>query len=299
MRFMPDARWTISRPALAPLAGLALLLAPSASWAVLLADASSIVSLACVSVIEPIDPIAAPVDYSCDRLWFAPGNQSGPSRASASTGFGDPLTVSVHAECADAPFQISTNAASRIKSQLAVAQIATPPAHVDFVPVSMSTAGNVTVSPLAGLLAAGGTYVSSTESLIFTNADVFAHTMRTNSPSFVLSDDYDIVQTLDLRPDHVYFVNVSAGCNFSLAGTWACDGHATATFHLDQAAFDARMGGNSFDLSQFFVVQRSPNLAPEPGPALLGLAAVGAVRLCATRSRLRAAGSRAVRHARS
>ena len=148
------------------------------------------------------------------------------------------------------------------KSQLAVAQIATPPVHVNGVPVSMSTAGNVAVSPLPGLLAAGGTYVSSTESPIFTNADVFAHTMRTNSPSFVLSDDYDIVQTLDLAPDHVYFVNVYAGCNFSLKGTWACDGHATTSFHLDPAKFDEQMGGNSFELSQYFAVPESPNLVP-------------------------------------
>jgi len=277
---MPTARWALPIPALAWLAGLALLLWTGASRAVLLGDASSITSLMCVSVIEPITPIAAPVDYSCDRLWFAPVNQSGPSRAFASTGFGDPLTVSVHTECTDAPHEVSTSASSRIKSQLAVAQFATPPLNVSVVPVSMSTAGNVAVSPLAGLLAAGGTYVSSTESTIFTSADVFAHTMRTTSPS-VLADDYDIVQTLDLSPDHVYFVNVYAGCNFSLKGTWACDGHATASFHLDQAKFDERMGGNSFELAQYFAVQQSPNLVPEPAAALLRLSALGALAGCA------------------
>lgn len=273
----PSVRRGLPIPALA---GLAMLLHASAAPAVLLADASSITSLLCVSVMEPIGPIAAPVDYSCDRLWFASGDRSGPSRAFASTGFGDPLMVSVHTECTDAPFQISTSASSRIKYQLAVAQIATPPAIVSFVPVTLSTAGRVAVSPLAGLLAAGGTYVSSTESTIFTSADVFAHTMRTTSPA-VEVDDYDIVQTIDLQPDQVYFANVYVGCNFSLAGSWACDGQASVGFQLDQAAFDVRMGGNSFDLSQYFVLQRSPNLVPEPAPVSLALCALGALAGCA------------------
>ena len=267
---MPSAPRAFPIPALAWLTGLALLLGTSASRAIVLGDASSITSLMCVSVMEPLAPIAEPVSYSCDRLWVS-GENSGPSRAWASTGFGTPLEVSVRTECVDAPFPISTSAASRIKAQLAVAQLATPPLHVNDVPVLMSTAGRVVVSEF-GLLAGGGTYVSSTESTVFTNADVFAHTMRTNSPQ-AFEDDYDIVQTLDLSPDHVYFVNVYAGCNFTLKGTWACDGQASVSFQLDQAAFDARMGGNSFELSQYFAVQQSPNVVPESDAALLGLSA--------------------------
>ncbi len=284
---MISTRWALPISALAWPACFALLLGTGAARAVLLSDATSITSLMCVSVMEPIDPIAAPVDYSCDRLWFYPiGNLSGASRADASTGFGDPLTVSVHAENSDSPQPISTNAASRIKFQLAVAQLATPPVNVNAVPVSISTAGTVTVAPLAGLVAGGGTFVSSTENNPFSNADVFAHTMRTNSP-FALTDGYDIVQTIDLTPDHVYFGNVHAGCNFTLKGLWACNGDATVSFHLDQAAFDDRMGGNSFDLSQYFAVQESPNLVPEPAAALLGLSALVALAGC-VRARPRA-----------
>lgn len=262
------------------LTGFSILLgAAETAPAVVLADATSIPSLTCVSVAETTPPIAAPVDYACDRLWFGSGDASGPSRAFASSGFEDPLTVSVRVETTDAPFQISTNASSRIKFQLAVTQIAPPPANVSTVPVLLSTAGRVVVAPLAGLLAAGGTYLSSTESTIFTSADVFAYTMRTTSPS-VETDAYDIAQTLDLVPDQVYFGNLYVGCNFSIAGTSACDGNAEASFHLDQAAFDLQMGANRFDLSQYFAVQRSPNLVPEPGSALLGLAAFGALAGC-------------------
>jgi hypothetical protein len=144
----------------------------------------------------------------------------------------------------------------------------------------LSTAGDVVVSEL-GMLAGGGTFVSSTDSTIFSNADVFAHSMITTSQAgpTVLADGYDIVQTIDLVPDHVYFANVYAGCNISRLGTWACDGHATASFHLDQATFDERNGGNSFDLAQYFAVQQSPNL-PEPGPTLLGVTALGAIGGC-------------------
>jgi hypothetical protein len=161
---------------------------------------------------------------------------------------------------------------------------------VNAVPVLITTEGRVAVDPLAGLLAGGGTYLSSTESTGFTNADIFAHTMRTTSPS-VLTDDYDIVQTLQLIPAHVYFGNVYTGCNFSLKGTWSSDGHATVSFQLDQTAFDAQMGGNSFDLSQFFAVQQSPNLVPEPSAALLGLVAIGALGVRARAASLRS-GSR-------
>jgi hypothetical protein len=117
---MPSTRWPLPIPALAWLAGLALLLGTSASRAVLLGDAKSDTYLTCVSVEEPIDPIAEPVNYSCDRLWVAIG-KSGPSRASVSTGFGDPLTVSVHTECTDAPYPVSTLATAGITSQLVVA----------------------------------------------------------------------------------------------------------------------------------------------------------------------------------
>jgi hypothetical protein len=258
--------------------GLAVFLHAGISPAVLLSDATSLTTLMCVSVAETLATIAEPVDARCDRLWFYPiGELSGPSRASTTTVFGDPLTAAVHVETiGDPPQQISSNASSRIKFQLAVGQIATPPANVSTVPVTITTAGRVAVEPLAGLLAGGGTYVSSTDSIPFTSADVFAHTMRTTSPQ-VQVDEYDIVQTIYLHPEQVYFGNVYTGCNFSLQGSWACDGNASVSFVLDQSAFDLQMGANTFDLSQYFAVQRSPNLVPEPTAAVLGVAALCAL----------------------
>jgi hypothetical protein len=280
---MPEiqhGRWRRRFPIRTGLVGVALLLQAGAAPAVLLSEATSITSLTCVSVMETLPPIAAPVDYSCDRLWFWPiGDQSGPSRAWASTGFGDPLTVSAHVETIGAPQQISSNASSRIKFQLAIGQIETTPVSVVTVPVKITTAGRVAVAPLAGLLAGGGAYVSTTDSIPFTSGDVFGYTMRTTSPA-VEVDEYDIVDTIYLHPEQVYFGNVYVGCNFAVQGSSACDGNASVSFVLDQAAFDAQMGGNTFLLAQYFTVQRSPNLVPEPTAALLGVAALGALVGC-------------------
>jgi len=260
------------------IAGLALLFQAGTSPAVLLSDATSITTLVCVSVEETLPTIAEPVDARCDRLWAYPiGNLSGPSRASTTTMFGDLLSVAVHVETiGDPPQPISSNASSRIKFQLAVGQIATPPANVNTVPVRMTTEGRVGVAPLAGLLAAGGTYVSTTDSIPFTDGDVFEHTMLTTTPQAAV-DEYDIVQTIYLHPEQVYFGNVYAGCRFAIKGDSACDGNASVSFVLDQAAFDLQMGANTFDLAQYFAVQRSPNLVPEPTAALLGVAAIGAL----------------------
>jgi hypothetical protein len=108
-------------------AGLVLLLWTGAARAVTLSDATSIPSLMCVSVMEPLDPIPAPVDYSCDRLWFFPiGDRSGASRANTSTGFGDPLTVSVHAENSDSPQPISTVSTCRNTSRCRETRISFP-----------------------------------------------------------------------------------------------------------------------------------------------------------------------------
>jgi hypothetical protein len=272
---------------LACLAGIAALTPANAARAIVLDDALSLVALTCVSVREPIDPIAAPVEYSCDGLWFWPiGSQSGPSRAFGSTEFGAQQSVSVRTENTGSPQEVSTYASSRVKYQLAVEQFATPPVNVDAVPIALSTAGNVVVSEL-GIGAAAGTYVSSTDTVSFASSDVFTHNAQSNRQFMpaVLADSYDIVETLDLAPGHVYFVNISAGCSTSRKGTWACDGHTTASFVLDQLAFDERMGVNSFGLSQYFALRESPNLVPEPDAAPLGMVALAAVACRSGRSR--------------
>lgn len=268
-----------TRALLACLVGVAALTPAIPARAIVLDDALSIAGLICVSVIETIDPIAAPVDYSCDRLWFWPiGDQSGPSRAFASTGFGAQRSASVRTENTGSPQVVTTTASSRVKYQLAVEQFATPPVNVNEVPISLSTAGNVVVSEL-GMGASAGAYVSSTDPVAIATSDVFARSAQT-TPQFmpvVLADSYDIVETLDLTVDHIYFVNVSAGCTASRKGTWACDGRATASFVLDQAAFDERMGASTFGLSQYFAVRESPNLVPEPDATQIGVAALVAL----------------------
>ena len=68
-------------------------------------------------------------------------------------------------------------------------------------------------------------------------------------------------------------------------GTWACDGHVAASFVLDQAAFDERMGANTFGLSQYFAVRESPNLVPEPDATQVGAVSLAALAALARRLR--------------
>jgi hypothetical protein len=260
-------------------AALAVLLAAAgAARAIALADAVSIVSMACVSVDGPTGTFPEPVEYTCAGQ-SVNGSAMGTSQALASTDF-DTDTVRVYTDCAGCPSEVSTRSASRISYQLVVARLADPPTAVALVPVRIDTAGTADVSEL-GMLSSAGTYVSSTQQVIFTQADVFGVTALTYSAGGAFSprldDSYMQSETLDLAPDHVYFVNVSAGCNNSRSASWVCSADAQASFVLDQAAFDAHMGASSFDLSQYFGVQSSPNLVPEPSASLLGLTAVGAL----------------------
>ncbi|RIK99314.1 MAG: hypothetical protein DCC71_20460 [Proteobacteria bacterium] len=252
----------------------ALLPRVAAADGIVLGDALSRIDTMCMSTQGPMGDFPEDGFWSCEEHPATP-SESGTTRATASASFGDLLLTAVSTDCVSCPFAPSTRSASRISFELAVATSGSPPQPLQDVPVRITTEGEVGVAPL-GLLAAGGTYLSSTLQTTFTNADVFAHTMKTVSPT-VLADDYAITETVDLFPDEVYFGNVYVGCNqnSSIPGDWACSGHASVQFALDQAAFDARMGAQSFDLSQFFAIQRSPNLVPEPSSALLDSCALG------------------------
>lgn len=219
-----------------------------------------------------------PGSYACQEAVTSP-SQSGTLYGDASSSFEDTLFVSANTECVSCPFPASGRASSRISFRIRVARRAEPPQPVSSVPVRITTEGAVGVSNL-GFLGGGGTYLSSTLQTIFTSGDVFAHTMQTNPPSgFRPSDDYAFVETVQLFPDWTYFGNVYVGCNqnASATGSWECGAHASASFALDQAAFDASRGEQTFELAQFFALERSPNLVPEPSETLLALFALGAI----------------------
>lgn len=260
--------------------------APEGHAGVSLEDAVSMIDLFCSGVAETIDDETTAGFYDCERA-VTNSSATGTTRAEASTGFGEILTTDAHTECFECPAPPSTLASSRISFQLSVTQRGSPPVAVATVPVRLVTEGEVGVSNL-GFLAGGGTYLSSTRPTVpFTVGDVFEHTMRTNSDTGpVFADDYALTETVDLLPDQVYFGNVFVGCNqfSSVPGSWACSGRASVVFSLDQAAFDASRGEQTFDLAQYFAIERSPNLVPEPSADLLAFAAIGAA-LVAKRTR--------------
>jgi len=257
---------------------------PASAGTIALGDALSRIDIMCMSVQGTAGSFAQPMTDSCEEH-PSNGSSSGTTRATLSAEFGDLLMTSVSTDCVSCPFAPSTRSSSRISFELAVVQHASPPHPLTKVPVRITAEGAVGVSQL-GFIAGGGTYLSSTLQTIFTNADVFAHTMLTFSQGGVgpfLSDDYAITDTLDLIPEQVYFGNTYVGCNqnSSAPGDWACSGHSSVSFVLDQAAFDATMGGQTFDLSQYVSIERSPNLVPEPPAQALGAASLGAIALAA------------------
>ncbi len=289
---MRTTRWRIGAVIAAHV--VAVSVSSGSSATVALDDASSRIFLLCNSAQAASGDFPEAVDFSCEGH---PTSQTteGTTRASLSSSFESLLFTSVSTECVGCPFAASTISSSRISFELAVVQQAAPPHPVATVPVRITTEGAVGVSRL-GLLAGGGSYLSSTLQTIFTQADVFAHTMRTLPMSGpVLSDDYAITDTIDLLPDQAYFGNVFVGCNqnSSVPGDWACSGHASVSFALDQEAFDARQGANTFDLAQYVSIQRSANLVPEPtaiglgGAAFAVLALSMRVRTVSRRSRAR------------
>ena len=112
-------------------------------------------------------------------------------------------------------------------------------------------------------------------------------------PESSWSDGFSQSINLDLPPNDpaspFYEVTISAGC---YAGAWAggdntsrAECHATVdpTIYLDQAAFDAKYGAESFLLSDYYTLQFSDNVGVVPLPAvvwlfssgLLGLIAIG------------------------
>jgi hypothetical protein len=107
------------------------------------------------------------------------------------------------------------------------------------------------------------------------------------------SDSFSESINLDLAPNDLanpfYEVTISAGC---YVGAWAggdntsraeCQSKVDPTIYLDQEAFDAKYGSESFLLSDYYTLQFSDNVGVVPLPAaawlfgsgLLGLIAVG------------------------
>lgn len=267
--------------------GLAVAFPFAASAQPLLGDATSGVHLICNSGQGPSGSFPEPVSVSCEghpELL----DEVGTTRALASTSFGELLLASAATECVACPFGPSTLADGRVRFQFAVQQHAAPPRALATVPVQVVTEGEAGVSVL-GFGAGGGTFLSSTSQEVLLTSDVLREDLNTLSP-LSLQDSFAVTATIDLVPGHVYFGHVIASCNqnSSASGSWSCGAEVQARFALDQAAFDASEGEQSFDLAQHFALVRSPNLAPEASST--GLGAVALAALAALRRRAPIAG---------
>jgi hypothetical protein len=73
-------------------------------------------------------------------------------------------------------------------------------------------------------------------------------------------------------PGYPYVVEALAQCDVS--GPGECQAVTDPVFEFDQATFDAQMGASTFSLADYYGLEYSPNLAPEPSSAGLICAAL-------------------------
>lgn len=122
---------------------------------------------------------------------------------------------------------------------------------------------------------------------VFAQTDGGANFHIQNEGYAPIHDSFDKATTLDLAPEHSYQVFLGATADaFAPAGTtpnWSSHAEAIAAvdpiIRLDQAAFDARYGSNSFPLVDYYQIRFSPNV-PEPSTiAFVGTGLVGLIVL--------------------
>lgn len=152
-----------------------------------------------------------------------------------------------------------------------IRQVDSPPVATPLLPVRFRGVGFGSVNGSGGFQS----YISVTYSTVFKS-------WSTNNvvPSF------EVDELLWLSPGTVLMIGLTASCNVSgVAGSSAyCSADVDPIMFLDQKALDDLLGGNSFLLGDFFELEVSPNLVPEP--ALWPLAACALAAALARRKRI-------------
>jgi len=96
--------------------------------------------------------------------------------------------------------------------------------------------------------------------------------------------EVEVNQPLQVLPGGYVGFHLTAGCNawaLSSGGQGYCSADADPTIVLDQAAFDASMGAQTYQLSDYYSVEYSSNLTPEPTyflPLAIALASLACLR---------------------
>lgn len=133
-----------------------------------------------------------------------------------------------------------------------IRQVDSPPVATPLLPVRFRGVGFGSVTGSGGF----HSHISVTYPTVFKNWST-----NTNIPSF------EVDELLWLSPGTILMVSLAASCNVTgVAGSGAyCSADVDPIMFLDQKALDDLLGGNSFLLDDFFELEVSPNLVPEPG----------------------------------
>lgn len=203
--------------------------------------------------------------------------------ASTDIGPGVPLvgSVIVSADCIRGPSsflndEVTAAATGGVMFFFSVDQIKIPTVAPITIPVYFEARGQGSVE------AGYGRYIASAGISGVPGADFSTGSYE----GYTSTSTFDKSVSVDLTPNYNYIVQIGAGCYaFAEEGTphSAAQAAVDPIIRLDQAAFDATYGSNSFPLAQYYRIDFSPNvpLAAVPEPAstmiLLGASLVGLI----------------------
>lgn len=244
-----------------------------------LGPATSIVGLNCdlesvITIVEePVDLFCV-TDTSYRRL-----NSSGV------TTFGPVISASTLADC-DCRFNLSLGlrTSASVEFELRVREISTPGQQINRIPVRFSASATVDTSAV-GIAAVASVSARSSSSVPPSNPDLFeakATTVEGSTLDFRQFDTVDVQETVSLLIDNINLVTVQTSClirtDLDDGITAACNvTESSGTFTFDQQAFDLAQGNNTFPLADFYAMDFSPQIVPEPSHWASSLAALVAL----------------------
>lgn len=193
-------------------------------------------------------------------------------------------------------FSILANGGGSLRYFVDIVALSPAPVATTTIPISFSASGGVTIN--------GGIYSGTSSG----TASVNINSPFPGSPPLFQPDDFmvflddvgsvsfnqTITLNLQLPPmDEYYSVLLNAGCQARttvpgipggpiVSASTNCSAFVDPIFTLDQAAFDAQLGPNSFLLADYYRIDLSDNLVepppPPPGvpePATMSLLGIG------------------------
>ena len=185
---------------------------------------------------------------TCERFADSPG----PAEASSAWAIGEthmtPSRLEVWVQTRSFGPAFSVSATSTIVGQLRVTQTAPPPVPTDIVDLAVFTSGEVW--PFG---ASAGSARLSLDGPLHTNT-----TLVLAPPNF---DNRRV--SAAIVPDGIYAFTMRVSCQTDPsppASTFS--GYLDPLVTFDQAAFNARMGPESYPLANYFELELSPNIAP-------------------------------------